>query len=584
LPEAVPCAPPVRRATIEQDTFMMTTNDSAKATLSSNVQLLKAKASKFSVYGALIAAIAIVLATLLVSYQQFGEYSLNAFIQAQQGNPVLWLLDSMPFIFGLWGQYATAIMAYEAGALIVDQTNELRAQTASLETQANYHTTHDGLTDLPNRVLFSDRAQQALASALRDKYPVAILMLGLHDFKEINTTLGHYNGDRLLKHVAARLTSVVRESDTVARLGGDEFGILLPRIGGQRDGVTLSQKLIRALEMPFELDGLSIGIQASIGITLHPLHGSDADTLLQRAHVAMNAARKNNSGIMSYEQNLDQHSPQRLTLMGELRQAICRDELMLHFQPKVDIQQQRLTGVEALVRWHHKQHGLIGPDEFIPLAERTGLIKPLTQWVLNQALCQHRSWLADGMDISIAVNLSAHSLLDQDLPDMLTGMLSSHEVPHQRLTLELTESAMMQDPQRTMEILNQLNKMGLHLSIDDFGTGYSSLAYLSKLPVGEIKIDKSFVMSMAQNDNNAMIVRTTIDLAHNLDLKVIAEGVENQQTLEMLQAMGCDYVQGYHISRPMPAEKLAAWLQSDAWPLVPSAASGGRVYPFKQAT
>ncbi|MFQ5488864.1 MAG: putative bifunctional diguanylate cyclase/phosphodiesterase [Gammaproteobacteria bacterium] len=565
---------------------MMTTNDSAKGTLSSNVRLLKDRASKFSIYGALIATIAIMLATLLVSYQQFGEYSLSAFIQAQQDNPVLWLLDIMPFVFGFWGQYATAIMAYEAGALIVDQTHELRAQTANLESQANYHTTHDGLTELPNRVLFSDRAQQALASAQRDKYPVAILMLGLHDFKEINTTLGHYNGDRLLKHVAARLTSVVRGSDTVARLGGDEFGILLPRIGDQQDGSKLGQKLIRALEMPFELDGLSIGIQASIGIALHPLHGGDADTLLQRAHVAMNAARKNNSGIMNYEEDLDQHSPQRLTLMGELRQAIARDELLLHFQPKVDIHRQRLTGVEALVRWQHKQHGLIGPDEFIPLAERTGLIKPLTQWVLKQALRQQRSWLESGMDIGIAINLSAQSLLDQDLPDMLAGMLASYEVPHQRLTLEITESAMMQDPQRTQEILKQLNKMGLHLSIDDFGTGYSSLAYLSKLPVDEIKIDKSFVMSMSENENNAMIVRTTIDLAHNLNLKVIAEGVEDQQTLEMLQTMGCDHVQGYHVSRPMAAEKLAAWLQDDDWPLLASTAAkdGGRIYPFKKAT
>ena len=561
----------------------MTVTDSAKASLSSNVSLLKAKASKFSIYGALIAASAIVLATLLVSYQQSGEYALSAFIRAQRENPVLWLLDALPFIFGFWGQYATAIMAYEAGALIVDQTSELRAQATTLENQASYHTTHDGLTDLPNRVLFSDRAQQALASALRDTYPVAILMLGLHDFKEINTTLGHYTGDRLLKHVAARLMSVVRSSDTVARLGGDEFGILLPRIGNPQDGVTLGQKLIRALEMPFELDGLSIGIQASIGIALHPQHGSDADTLLQRAHVAMNAARKNNCGVMNYEEKLDQHSPQRLTLMGELRQAISRDELMLHFQPKVDIHRGCLTGVEALVRWHHRQHGLIGPDEFIPLAERTGLIKPLTQWVLNQALRQHRRWLRQGMDIGIAVNLSAQSLLDQDLPDMLAGMLASHEVPHRKLTLEITESSMMQDPQRTMEILYRLNKMGLHLSIDDFGTGYSSLAYLSKLPVGEIKIDKSFVMSMAQNENNAMIVRTTIDLAHNLQLKVIAEGVEDEDTLLLLREMGCDCIQGYHIARPMAAEKVAGWLHDGDWPLPAAASDGARVYPFGQA-
>ncbi|HHH36076.1 MAG TPA: bifunctional diguanylate cyclase/phosphodiesterase [Gammaproteobacteria bacterium] len=554
--------------------------------LAANVSLLKARASRNAIQGALIASVAIVLATLLVGYQQFGEYTLANLIEVQTSYPVLWLLDSLPFVFGLWGQYASGIMAYEAGALIADQTSELRDHAASLASRAAYHTTHDHLTELPNRVLFSDRARQALGGALRGDHRLAILILGLHDFKEINSSLGHYNGDRLLKEVAHRLKGVVRGTDTVARLGGDEFGILLPRIEAREDSKCLARKLVNALETPFEIDGVSIGIQSSIGIALHPYHGSDADALLQCAHVAMTAARRQNSGIVVYDSGLERHSAQHLALLGELRQAINRSELLLHFQPKVDLSLRRLSGVEALVRWQHIRRGFIGPDTFIPLAERTGLIKPMTHWVLNEALRQQGQWRKAGLDMAVAVNLSVHNLLDSDLPDVVAGMLASHQVPPERLTLEITESAMMHEPERTMEILQQLNAMGVRLSIDDFGTGYSSLAYLSRLPVTEIKIDKSFVMTMDRDDNNVMIVRTTIDLAHNLNLKVVAEGVENEQTQERLAEMGCDCIQGYHIARPMPADNLSGWIEDGRWR--PPMTDGGdrtaaQIYPFKQS-
>ncbi|MFQ6021389.1 MAG: putative bifunctional diguanylate cyclase/phosphodiesterase [Acidiferrobacterales bacterium] len=537
----------------------------ASQSLSSNVQLLKGKANKYAVYGVTIACAAIVIATALVSYYQTGGVTLTGIIEAQRTNGALWLLDGMPFFFAIWGQYIGSVMAFEASALVVDQTSELRAQTTAIEQQAMHDVTHDHLTDLPNRVLLLDRLEQALNAAQHDKTHLAILVMDLDRFKEINDTLGHFSGDRVLKQVAARLQGTIQDTFTVARLGGDEFAILLPKISVVKEAMQVARNIGKALQTPFALEGLKLDVQASIGIAVFPEHGPDPDTLLQRADVAMYMAKQEKSGYVVYDPRLDKHSPHRLTLMGELRHAIETDELVLHYQPKVTIKTKQVTEVEALVRWQHPQHDLMPPDDFIPLAERTGLIKPLTMWVLNHGLQQQCSWARAGLDIGVAFNMSPQGLLDLELPDLIAGLLAAQGVPAERLILEITETSIMVDQDRALQILTRLADMGVRLSIDDFGTGYSSLSYLSKLPVQEIKIDKSFVMDMIQNAKHAKIVRATIDLAHNLGLEVIGEGTSSEQAFAQLEKQGCEAAQGEYISRPLSAQDFSRWLEDSPW-------------------
>ncbi|MDX1486937.1 MAG: EAL domain-containing protein, partial [Acidiferrobacterales bacterium] len=455
----------------------------------------------------------------------------------------------------------------EASAMVIDQTSELRAHTTALEQQAMHDATHDHLTDLPNRVLLRDRLEQAInAAQFYAEGLVAVLVMDLDRFKEINDTLGHYNGDRLLTQVAARLQGAVKDNVTVARLGGDEFAIMLPKVATVKEAAEVARMIGKALEAPFGLEGLKLDVQASIGIAVFPQHGPDADTLFQRADVAMHMAKQEKGrGYVVYDPKLDKHSPHRLTLVAELRHAIDADQLVLHYQPKVSIQAKEIVEVEALVRWEHPQYGLMKPDDFIPLAERTGLIKPLTMWVLAEALRQHAEWQQAGLDIGVAVNLSPHGLLDMELPDLVEGLLAQYHAPPERLILEITETTIMVDQERALQILTRLADRGIRLSIDDFGTGYSSLSYLSKLPVQEIKIDKSFVMDMIDNDNHAMIVQATIDLAHNLRLEVIGEGTRSLEVLERLRGLGCDAAQGDYISIPVSAADFESWVQSSAW-------------------
>ncbi len=524
--------------------------------------MLRTRASKHAIYGVVIALFAIVLATLAVAFVQSSVLTLETIVAAQKNNAALWILDGMPFIFAFWGQYVSSMMAYEASAMLVDQTTDLRAHTVALEAQATRNATHDQLTGLPNRFLYSDRLAQAIIMAASEKSQVAVIIMDIDRFKEINEAMGPYQGDRLLKQVATRLQNTFHDPETVARLGGDEFAAIIPRLTQLKEASQVIRKIEKALEAPFMLEGLKIDVRASMGVAFYPQHGTDADTLLQRADVAMYAAKRNRAGFLVYSPRYDEYSPQRLTLMGELRQAIENEGLVLHFQPKVDLKSGCIAETEALVRWEHPKHGLMLPDEFIPLAERTGLIKPLTLWVLNKALKQCSTWEQAGLQLGVAVNLSAQALFDLDLPDIVTGALAAHDVSPKRLILEITESMLMVDKERALQILERLSGMGVRIAIDDFGTGYSSLSYLSKMPVDEIKIDKSFVLDMHENKSNAVIVHATIELGHNLGLSVIGEGVESAESMARLHALGCDSAQGYYMTKPLNADDLTAWLES----------------------
>ena len=395
---------------------------------------------------------------------------------------------------------------------------------------------HDDLTDLPNRALLYDRMEAALTAAERSGEPAALLLVDLDRFKEVNDTLGHDSGDRLLEEVAARLQGVVRRGDTLARLGGDEFAVLLRGLPDRGMAAELAGRLQDAIARPFLLNGVSAVLDASIGIAHCPEHGTDVHTLVQRADVAMYDAKRSRTSIETYSPDRDPYSSERLQLLGELRAAIGAGELVLHYQPKVDVATQRVIGVEALVRWQHPVHGLLGPVEFVPLAERTGAIGDLTRWVLDNALAQARVWRDAGLDLTMAVNLAAPNIADATLPDAVAELLERHGVPGDRLECEISEHTVMADPRRAMAILERLRALGVRLSLDDFGTGHSSLSYLKRLPLDEVKIDRSFVMGMTDDDNDAAIVRTTIDLARNLGLEVVAEGVESQQILNDLSA------------------------------------------------
>jgi diguanylate cyclase (GGDEF)-like protein len=424
---------------------------------------------------------------------------------------------------------------------------------------------YDLLTGLPNRLLLQDRLDQALDESGRDGRPLALLILALDRFREINNTLGHHNGDLIIRELAERLGDVLGEPDRVARLRGDEFAALLPganvalarQIGG---------KLLGVLERPFMVQNLPIEVGASVGIAAAPEHGREAEVLLRRADLAMQVAKRESSGCVVYSPECDPYDPSRLALLGELRRAIEADQLFLFYQPKVDVKTRTVVGAEALLRWRHPRRGLVSPGDFIPLAEEAGIIKPLTWWVLEQAVKQCRAWEKADLGLDVAVNLSARSLHDPQLTDRITNLLADHGVAPSRLQLEVTESAVMTDPTRAADILGHLGALGVGVSIDDFGTGYSSLAYLSKLPVSEIKIDKSFVIGMGGNGGrDRAIVRSTSDLGHNLGLRVVAEGVEDEKSFELLRSYTCDVAQGYYIARPMSADALGTWRSESPW-------------------
>jgi len=437
-----------------------------------------------------------------------------------------------------------------------DITDRKRAEQA-----LQYQAVHDALTGLPNRILLQDRLRQALLISRTDTPSLALLIIDLDRFKEVNDTFGHHVGDELLQQVSSRLASVLRSSDTVARLGGDEFAVLLPNAEGA-DAERCTRRILEVMDTPFELGGHAVVIGASIGIGLCPDHGRDAETLMRRADVAMYVAKGDGGGYAFYSTEQDQNSASRLELLSEFRSAIDQDQLLLHYQPVVQLASRQPMQLEALVRWLHPQQGLLMPDRFVPLAEQWGMVGPLSQWVTNAALRQEHAFHRSGLDIPIAVNLSVRDVQNVDLPEMLARLLDAWVIDPSLLKVEITESAVMSDPTRALRVLNHLRQMGVELAIDDFGTGYASMTYLNMLPIDELKIDKSFVMGITANDSDAAIVRAIIELAHQLGIKVIAEGIENQATWDLLVELGCDAGQGYFVSRPLPALDMVHWLST----------------------
>ena len=420
---------------------------------------------------------------------------------------------------------------------------------------------HDSLTELPNRRWFLEAVSSALKTpALQCG---GLLLVDLNGFKEVNDTLGHHRGDLVLREMGPRLRASFRSEDLFARLGGDEFAVFMPNVNPNvaRSAV---QRLQDALRAPIDIDGNSIEIGASIGLAWYPEHGTDVDTLLQRADVAMYRAKASHATLEVYRTEDDHHSPERLALAADLRRAVADDQLVLHYQPQVDLGHGHPVAAEGLVRWRHPQRGLLGPHEFIAVAERTGLIKELTQRVLDLGLRDLRTWTDQGRDLSLSLNVSVRSLLDPRFPEEVARLLSLHGVNGRALTLELTESSLMVDPELAKRTMQDLAELGVSVAIDDFGTGYSSLAYLTDLPIGELKIDKSFVRAMGSDTRNAIVVRSTIELAHNLGLRTVAEGIEDSFTFERLRGLGCELAQGFHMSKPLPASSLLNWWDTHA--------------------
>jgi diguanylate cyclase (GGDEF)-like protein len=438
-------------------------------------------------------------------------------------------------------------------------------QNGELIDRLRHEAVHDALTGLPNRTFVQRRLTAALEDVAAGRsMGVAVLILDLDGFKEVNDTLGHQQGDHLLVEVAARLTTAVGAAGTVSRLGGDEFAVLLTGSGDEDGALRVGRRVLRALEHPVALDGMEVEVGGSVGIALAPAHASDTAALLKRADLAMYSAKASTSGIRVYEPELDTTNPRRLTLVAELRTALQSGQLEVHVQPQARLSDGAVVSGEALVRWLHPERGLVTPDEFIPVAERSGLIAPLTSRVLELSVRAIADWRAAGHDLGLAVNLSTRSLHDADLVEEVTRLLGRYDVPADRLTLEVTEGSVMADPARATALLHQLRDLGVRLSVDDFGTGYSSLSYLKRLPVHEVKIDRSFVANLGERADDVAIVRAIVDLGRHLGLEVVAEGVEDQETWDLLASMGCHLVQGWHLARAMPADDLVPWLRARA--------------------
>ena len=476
-----------------------------------------------------------------------------------EGNVNDWILvTSAPNTIGVLagvGPFAGLILLLGVAALLFAVKNE-RAYQETLGRMART----DHLTGLANRVQLRDRCDHALRLSRRDGSQTAVLLLDLDSFKEVNDTLGHHQGDILLKEVTARLLAVIRDTDTLARLGGDEFAIVMPNVDGLEGALTSARRVYSVFAENFELAHVPVHVAGSIGVAMYPEHGDSMDELLQHADIAMYRAKKLGMQIAEYTAEDNANTERQLALIAELRNAIYGSQLTLHYQPKFVTGSEKVIGVEALVRWQHPHLGLIPPVEFIGAAERTGLIRPLTQWVLDTGLAQQVVWQKSGIDVTMAINLSPCSLTDVNLVTDIVDALRTAGADPKNLVLEVTEGSFLVDPVRAIDVLRVLRSRGIGVSIDDYGTGYSSLTYLRDLPIMEVKIDRSFVAELATNEADKSIVASTIQLAHALGFVVVAEGIEDESTLNQLAAFGCDYVQGFHLGRPQPADVLTPFL------------------------
>ncbi len=447
--------------------------------------------------------------------------------------------------------------------VLASSLNHMRGGIADRETRILKLAYEDPLTDLANRSRFSIELEQAIVRARQGEFHLSILMMDLDRFKYVNDTLGHGVGDHVLRQVGARLQTAVADAECIARLGGDEFAILVKH-AGKSDLVETARGIIAALEDPILFEGQPLDVGTSIGIAHHPEHGGDAQTLVRNADIAMYAAKRNKTGFATYDPHYDTSQQEHLSLLGELRRAVERNELRLHYQPKVSMHSSHVSAVEALIRWEHPTRGLVPPGLFVPFAEHTGYIKLLTRWVIREAVRQCGEWLRDGLTLQVSVNISARDLMNRDLPELVGELLAEHDVTPGLLCLEITESGFMEDPAHAQKVLDRLAELGVKLSIDDYGTGYSSLSYIMKLPVQELKIDQSFISRMATDSEISTIVRSTIDLGHNLGLQVVAEGVEDAAVWNMLRSLGCDDAQGFYMSKPLDARALVQWIRDNA--------------------
>jgi diguanylate cyclase len=460
------------------------------------------------------------------------------------------------------------------GAIINWRLHEkARDAEALLTARMRHQAHHDALTGLPNRTQLLERAHALLGEG-DGTTSVAVLLIDLDRFKEINDVLGHASGDVLLAHVGPRMATAVREGDLLARLGGDEFAAVLPH-ADEKTAVAVAKRLLELLTETVDVGDVALQVDGSIGIAVANL-GSDhtIDTLLRQADIAMYTAKRARCGYTVFHEDQDTSTRERLTLLGELRQAITRGEIVLHYQPKLTLTDGKLVGVEALARWQHPERGLLSPAEFIPAAESTGLIVPLTLHVLELALAQMRRWRSAGHDFGVAVNLSPRCLAEPELTEQVTQLLWRYHVPATSLELEITENTLAHDPERALATLTALDEAGIRISVDDFGTGYSSMSYLKRLPVSELKVDRSFVAGMLACADDEVLVRSLVELGHNLGLTVVAEGVEDETTLHALEEVGCDVAQGFFLARPMPAEALRTWLGTHAARGVPAPRAG----------
>ena len=491
-----------------------------------------------------------VLGEFVVSYMGLALFSVMVAITTQT--------------IGLWA-IAVFIAPLAFAWQMLHRTHSLQITSEELaekQRENEYQAYHDHLTGLPNRLLFRERLGEAIDAAASDGRRIAVMLMDLDHFKEINDSLGHHVGDQLLAAVGPRLANTLREDDLMARLGGDEFGVLVPDVPDDETAISIARRLIEGLHHPVTVEELDLDVSASIGIAFYPDHATDADSLLQHADVAMYASKEAGTAFEIYDERVDTHKPELVMLVSQVRPGIDQGQFRMYYQPKIRLSDGRVAGAEALIRWHHPALGRLAPGDFLPLIEKTVLLEPLTHWALNDVLRTWRRWSEDGIRIPVAVNVSPRTLLDADLPDVVGQLLDRWGVPPRFLRLELTENFLVADSGRSDAVLHGLSRVGVGLSIDDFGTGFSSLSYLKRLPIEEIKVDRSFVSHMLERVEDFTIVRATVELGRNLGLRVVAEGVQDRDTFDRLGDFGCDEAQGFYLSRPLEPEDFWEWLST----------------------